>query len=772
MAFPQIGLEAVLQIQNFERNAAKYNRTLDQMNKRTRRASDAIGKSTRVAADSAFDLTRGFREAAGGVDAAAQESVNSIDNLRTAFSQLAVGGGILAAGLAGTAAAIRKLLAAGEEAAALEDMRQSYIALAATSGISASQLVSDLRRITRGTVETSRLIRTANVALLAGGAQLGEDLPRYLKIASDAARSTGQDLDYVTETLIKGVVKGSPLLIDNAELYLNIGRAVEDYAASVGKSVDELSRQERTLATGNAVLEQGAAAYGKLGLAAEAATDPFRQLSAQSSAFGTGLKTVVAPAAEFVARSLQGLILASKTSLSVFAGGAAVLINFGAILRGETTVVEAFRERFDEVFRTLDTGIAPIEDTATGIGAIGQAAEQSASGVSELNKKLADLEAQRGERLAKIALQNARRDRDIAIQRARQLVDVDRQLSRQREDRERETGRARARIGRDNARRIANVERDNARKQHDLVAEAQRAREELERTHRENLFQINQKASDTIGEAARRNDAVAIAQALRQKQRELRDEQRSKKIEQADLGRDLQIKQQKADEDAALSLEKARQQAAQQLIDQQASEAQQEESLRLSLQRQEEDRRIAWQRQSEDRARAMARQLEDVDLWYRQEQAKLKENLKKQTQIAVAGIQSAGVAIAQVTAAAISTIGLSAEQQFQRRGTYLQSATPVSTLGLSEEEQRRLRGSYLRRAEGGMDIVDRPTKFLAGEAGPELAAFVPLRNNRLDIGGRVGIDVQGIPGGMDSTAVEQMVFAAMVELANRIRVAR
>lgn len=772
MAFPQIGLEAVLQIQDFERNAAKYNRALDQMNKNTKRASGAIDKSMRGAADSAFDMMQGFREAAGGVDAAARESVDSVENLRIAFRQLAVAGGILTVGIGGTVAALRGLLEAGEVAAANEDARVSFQNLAASYGISASQMIDSLRVVTRGTIETTDLIKIANQALLSGGKQAAEALPQLYQIAEGAAKASGKSTLEVLQALNRGIAKGSPKLIDDAEVYIKLGRATEEFAEKAGRTVEQLSEQESQTATLLAVLNKGAEFTDRLGNAAASAQDPFLQLSAQTSAFGTGLKTVVAPAAEFVAKSLQGLILASKTSFSVFAAGAAVIGNFGAILRGEATVVETFRKQFDEVFRTLDTGIAPIEDTAMGISNVGQAAEQSANDVSELNKKLADLAAQRGERLAKIELQNVRRDRDIAIQRSRQLADIGRQQSRQREDRERETGRARGKIADDNAQRIADVEKENAKRRRDLVAEAQRAREDLERTHRENLFQINQKADDTISEAARRNDAVAIAQALRQKQRELRDEQRGQKIEQADLSRDLQIKRQKVDEDAAISLEKARRQAAQRLADQQASEAQQEESLRLSLQRQEEDRRIAWQRQNEDLRRERARQLEDLDLWYAQEQAKLKENLKQQTQIAVAEIQTAGAAIAQATTAAISTIGLSAEQQFQRRGTYLQAAGPVSTLGLSEEEQRRLRGSFLGRAEGGIDIVDRPTKFLAGEAGPELAAFVPLRNNRLDIGGSVGVDVQGVPGGMDSTAVEQLIFAAMSVVANRIRVAR
>jgi len=769
MGFPQIGLEAALQIQDFERNAAKYNRTLDDMNKRTKRTSDAINKSTRSTTGGAYDMMRGFREAAGGVDAAAQESVDSIDNLRTAFGQLAIGGGILAAGIGGTIAALNKLIAAGEAAAVLEDTRQSFQNLTASYGISASQLISSLRTVSRGTLETTDLIKIANQALLSGGREAAQALPQLYAIAEGAAKASGKSTLEVLTALNRGIAKGSPKLIDDAEVYIKLGNANEEYAAKAGKTVEQMSEQESQMATLLAVLNKGSEFTERLGTSAGAATDPFRQLAVQSGAFGDGLKAIVAPAAKIAVEGLKGLIQASKTSFSTFAGGAAVILNLGAILRGEAKAADVFREQFSEVFQTLDTGIAPIEDTATGISDIGQAAEQSASGVSELNKKLADLATQYGERLAKIQLQNTRRDQDVAIQRARQLEDAARQLSRQREDQAREGGRARERIARDNAQRIADVERDNARKRRDLAAEAQRAREDLERTHLENLFQINQKTSDTIQEAARRNDAVAIAQALRQKQRELRDEKRSKTIAQADLARDLRTKQQKLDEDAALSAEKARQQATQALADQQAAEARQEETARLSLQRQEEDRRIAWQRQNDDLVRARARQLADLDSWYAQEQAKLEENLKKQTAVAVAGVQAAGVAIAAATTAAISTIGLSAAQQWQQRHQYMGSATTPSSLGLSPQQQWQQRHQYM--AEGGTQIVDRPTHFIAGEAGPEVAAFVPLRNtqHRLDVSGSLGFD--NLPAGMTQEQAQSLVWNALETLARRMVVA-
>jgi len=778
MAFPQIGLDAVLQISQFEKNARTYNRTLDGMNKKTKASSAAISKSTQGAASSAFDLTKGFRDAADSVDDTAASAASGGAKITASFGQIATAAGIVTAGIGGTIAALDKLLKAGEEAARLQDIRSAFINLSASSGISAQKLLADLQAVSRGTIETQTMLETANDALLAGGEVLAAKLPQFLAIAQGAARATGKDVGFVFQTLVEGAIKGSPLLIDNAKVYIKLGNAVDDYATSIGKTVDQLSEQERQFAVTNAIMAKGGDFLERLGSGAISAAEPFDQLKAQSSALSMGLKTLLAPAATYAAQSLQGLLTAAKTTIAGIGAAGVVLTNFRQNVFSAAQAGDTFRTEFDRIFQTLSLGTTPIEDIKGGLGAIGTTAEASTKAVDELNKKLADLATQRGDRLAKIELQNARRDQDITIQRGRQLADADRQLGRQREDAEKANAKAREKISRDNAQRITDVEKDNQKKRRSITIEAQRAREDLDRTHQENLFQINQKATDTIGEAARRNDAVAIAQALRQKQRDLRDNQRTAQVEKQDLQRDLQEKRRSVDEDSALALEKARQQAAQTLADQQANEMEQEEALKLSLQRREDDRNLAWQRQNEDLVLARVRQLEDLDLWYKSEQEKLDENLKKQTEIAVAGVQKSGVAIAQAATTAIrsvaeSTIGLSADEQWRQRGNYLGSETTPSSIGLSEEDQRRLRGSFLnRRAEGGVDIVNRPTKFLAGEAGPELAAFVPLRDANLTIGGRVGVDVAGVPAGMDTGAIQQIVFAAMRTVAQRIRTAK
>jgi len=115
---------------------------------------------------------------------------------------------------------------------------------------------------------------------LAGGATIANELPRLLEIARAASIATGQDIGYVFETLTKGVIKASPLLIDNAEVYIKVGHAVDEYAAKMGKSTDELSQQQRQLAVLNSVLAEGDEFIRSTGTDLEAATDSYDRWTA------------------------------------------------------------------------------------------------------------------------------------------------------------------------------------------------------------------------------------------------------------------------------------------------------------------------------------------------------------------------------------------------------------------------------------------------------------------------------------------------------------
>lgn len=213
-----------------------------------------------------------FSKTFNDLEAQSTQAESALGGLGAAMA--ALGG---AAAIAGIAKGAYELTALGAQAQTVE---QIFGNLTAANKIHGDELLAGLKAASRGAVAETDLMITANRALLAGGSQLASELPRLFEIARASAAATGQDIGYIFETLVKGIVKASPLLIDNAEIYIKIGDAVDDYAASLGKSTDELSQQERQLGTLNAVLEDGGKFIEQMGLDSKTAAEDVQSLAA------------------------------------------------------------------------------------------------------------------------------------------------------------------------------------------------------------------------------------------------------------------------------------------------------------------------------------------------------------------------------------------------------------------------------------------------------------------------------------------------------------
>ena len=148
------------------------------------------------------------------------------------------------------------------------------------AGMAGDALLKQLTSASRGAIAQVDLMKVANRALIAGGADIASALPRLLEIARASSIATGQDMGFAYDSLVKGIVRASPKLIDNADIYLKIGDAVGEYAASLGKTVPQLNAQERQIAVLNAVLREGDKFITQMGLSSTMTSEKMKSLPA------------------------------------------------------------------------------------------------------------------------------------------------------------------------------------------------------------------------------------------------------------------------------------------------------------------------------------------------------------------------------------------------------------------------------------------------------------------------------------------------------------
>jgi lambda family phage tail tape measure protein len=154
--------------------------------------------------------------------------------------------------------------------------------------------------------------------------QLGE-------VAKKASQALGINMPDAVSRLTRGISKLEPELLDELGLFTKVGKASEDYARSVGKSVDSLTDFEKRQAFANAVLKEGIDKFSNIDIP----TNPYDRLLATLKNVTQGILEVVnkavVPLIDFLSKS--------PTALTGVIAGLSILI-----LRQALPVFTSYRE--------------------------------------------------------------------------------------------------------------------------------------------------------------------------------------------------------------------------------------------------------------------------------------------------------------------------------------------------------------------------------------------------------------------------------------------
>ena len=153
---------------------------------------------------------------------------------------------------------------------ALDDQGIAFNQLAKSAGVASEEVLASMQEMTNGTITRLDLMRTASQANLLG---IGfTEMPKLLEIARASAVATGQSLSFMFDSIVTGIGRGSPLILDNLGIILKIGEANQNYAEQLGKTVEEMTTAEKKQAILNATLIAGEYIINKVGTAVDGMT--------------------------------------------------------------------------------------------------------------------------------------------------------------------------------------------------------------------------------------------------------------------------------------------------------------------------------------------------------------------------------------------------------------------------------------------------------------------------------------------------------------------
>lgn len=146
-----------------------------------------------------------------------------------------------------------------------------------------------LRAASNGTVDDLKLMQGVSVLTAGATGELESAMagayPTLLEYAKAAAALNPQlgDVDYMLNSIAVGIKRGSPLILDNLGIVVKVEEANKNYAATLGKTVEELTGAEKQMALLNGVLGAGKVLVDQVGGSTKSLTDSFAQAKTATS---------------------------------------------------------------------------------------------------------------------------------------------------------------------------------------------------------------------------------------------------------------------------------------------------------------------------------------------------------------------------------------------------------------------------------------------------------------------------------------------------------
>lgn len=188
----------------------------------------------------------------------------------------------LAAGAVAAGVAIHKAFEFSQEGAQLQRLEDSFKEVADQAGGSSERILYALQKASLGTVSNNDIILSSNRAMMLGLGADADKLAELMQVAAFRGRAMGLSTTQAFNDIVTGVGRASPMILDNLGIVVNAADTNEKYAESIGKTASELTKQEKTQALLNAVLEEGNRQVEAAGGLAVDTAAKYEKLEAQS----------------------------------------------------------------------------------------------------------------------------------------------------------------------------------------------------------------------------------------------------------------------------------------------------------------------------------------------------------------------------------------------------------------------------------------------------------------------------------------------------------
>jgi len=153
----------------------------------------------------------------------------------------------------------KELYGMASEAGVVAGLKGAFEGLSASVGVTGAEMLQKFKVATGGMVTMKDAMMSFNKAAQLISTDFATMIPDAMGHLSKVSRATGASLDYLLDSLVVGVGRLSPMILDNLSIQVSLSEASERAAEMFGKNTKALSKQEKQLGMANIVMEKLAA---------------------------------------------------------------------------------------------------------------------------------------------------------------------------------------------------------------------------------------------------------------------------------------------------------------------------------------------------------------------------------------------------------------------------------------------------------------------------------------------------------------------------------
>ena len=230
--------------------------------------------------------------------------VDELSNMKGTIGEIAEGGslqaitagfaefgpllGAAAVALGGIAAAFSMTLE-GEQ---IEAVSREFDLLAKNAGIAGDSMKEAFLKATDGMMTDTEALELANKAMLKLGVT-SQQLPELMELARKSAMVMGTDVQTAFNNLTMAVASGNQRMLRRVGLMVDVKKAEQDYAESIGVTVGVLSQAGKSQAIMNSMLEASKTQFAGIDSSMKPVTTSWAQLKTAVSEFGEAFSVVI-----------------------------------------------------------------------------------------------------------------------------------------------------------------------------------------------------------------------------------------------------------------------------------------------------------------------------------------------------------------------------------------------------------------------------------------------------------------------------------------------